>query len=813
MRWTNFLLSLLLTAGFLVLLLVPVGPATFPLGSFLDPFQGFWQNAFSGEEKPDPVIPLSGLSGKVEVVIDERDVPHIFADKLTDAAYVQGYLTAKDRLWQMDFQIRAAAGRLSELIGVGPDSAVLNLDRIARRKGIPWAAENTIRMIREQDPEVYALLEAYSNGINAWIDQMSPADWPLEFKILHYRPEAWSPYKSALLMKYMADMLAAGANDLEYSYAMELFGRTYFDLLYPEYPYAPDPIVPAGTLWPADSTMPAPPAAPASYLPEGLAGVSQPFGRTPEGIGSNNWAVAGSKTATGKPLLANDPHLGLNLPSIWYETQVVVPGMNCYGVTLPGAPGIVIGYNDSIAWGVTNGSQDVMDFYTIEYQDATQKAYRYADGWKQVEIRVDTYFVKGGAPMLDSVRYTDIGPVMYDQAFGDTDKPLALRWMAHESGNEIRTFLELMRSRNYEDYAAALTHFVCPAQNFVFASAAGDIALWQQGKNPLRWKEQGRFVLDGSNPAHRWQGFIPQPHNPHVVNPAQGFVGSANQHPTGPEYPYYYTGGYDGSRGRRLFELLRQTDSATVEDMMAIQQDALSTYARDILPLMLAELDTTVFEDYSWSAYRALKSWDYRYDREKEAATLFHFWWESLMTAIWQDECEQEVPIDWPSWATTVRILRDSTEFKFYQKTGSSVHYDRRRLVNETFDKLVGELSGDFPTQSDWNWGDRKGTHVRHLARVLAPFNRMVVTDGVRHVLNATDRTHGPSWRMVVSLGDKPTGYGIYPGGQVGHPGHPRYDAFLDKWSVGEYYQLWRMTSAGDRTGNVRAAMTFQPST
>ncbi|MDP5171650.1 MAG: penicillin acylase family protein, partial [Bacteroidia bacterium] len=224
-----------------------------------------------------------------------------------------------------------------------------------------------------------------------------------------------------------------------------------------------------------------------------------------------------------------------------------------------------------------------------------------------------------------------------------------------------------------------------------------------------------------------------------------------------------------------------------------------------------SELDTTVFEEYMWTAYRSLKNWNYRYDREEIAATLYQFWWTNLYRSIWEDEFDVNYPLDWPSIATTVQILRDSSEFYFYQKTGSPTNFDRRRLINEAFDRLVGELSQEFPDQKDWNWGERKTTNVTHLTRVLKPFSRTgIITDGIGHVLNATTQTHGPSWRMIVELGDTPKAYGVYPGGQSGNPGNPGYDAFIEKWSVGEYFQLWRMSSVRDESQDIRGRIAMQ---
>ncbi|MEO0469125.1 MAG: penicillin acylase family protein, partial [Bacteroidota bacterium] len=773
MRWTKFILSLFPTLALMGLLLFPPQPITFSPGAFLDPFHGFWRNAEAVERSFEAELDLPGLESAVEVVIDQRNVPHVFAQSLTDAAYAQGYLHARDRLWQMDFQIMATAGRLTEIVGRGKDDRILDLDRTTRRKGMVFAAERTLEMINQQ-PDTRRMVEAYAEGINAWIAQLDESSLPIEYKLLNYKPEAWSPLKTALLMKSMANTLSARTRDIDHTNGLMLLGRKYFDLLHPEFPDKDMPIVPARTRFNWRQALPLP-RVPGDYRPDSIYLERDPVEKPSEINGSNNWAVAGSRTSTGKPMLANDPHLGLNLPSIWYEIQIQVDNdINVYGVSLPGAPGVVIGFNDSIAWGLTNAGRDVMDFYRTEFRNDKREEYRYDGQWLPVNPRVESFQIRNEAPFLDTVLYTNIGPVMYDRNFGDQPLPLAMRWMAHEPSNDMLAFLGLMRADNYEDYAAAIANHICPAQNFVFASAAGDIAIWQQGKFVNRWKEQGRFILDGTSREHIWLKYIPQAENPHVINPPSGYVSSANQHPTSQFYPYYYTGGFASYRGRRINQLLAADDTITVEDMKSFQLDNYGVMAEDGLPILLAELDTTALRGNDRRAYDILRSWDLMYERDQVAPTIFTRWWQEVYKGIWGDEWRRDGR-KWrrPGRATTTQILRDSVEFLFYRDPADTTKKDRTSLIRRGFRQAMQSMEEDYGNNiQDWQWQKFKRTSIVHLSRSLRPFDRAEIpTDGSREILNATDRTHGPSWRMVVALGDKPEAWGVYPGGQNGNPG------------------------------------------
>ncbi len=801
MRWLKFLLFLFITLSFIYVLNRPWGKVTFAPGHFFNPYQGFWQNAVSKDDTCASELTLEGLTEPVDVVIDDRGVPHIFAEQMEDLYFAQGYITARDRLWQMEFQTHVAAGRLAEIAGRGPNDAILKMDRTERRRGMVWAAERSWNFAK-QDPQTRLAYQAYSRGVNAYIDQLEPADWPVEYKILNYQPEAWSPLKTSILNKYMAEDLCTNSYDLEFTYAMQHWGREIFDLLYPERPYEESPIIPEGTRYRFPFSEMVQVTPPTAYHPDSLLPIADIAPSPDEIIGSNNWAVHGSKTRNGKPLLANDPHLGLNLPSIWYEIQLHTPQINVYGASLPGAPAVIIGFNDSIAWGITNGARDVIDYYQVTFQDNRKSHYRSGSVWQPTTIRVEEIPIRGGDVFLDTVYYTDLGPVMYDEKFGETPYPLAVRWMAHDASNEAKTFLDLCQAKNYQDYQNAISHFATPSQNIVFASAEGDVAIQQQGKFVAKWPEQGRFILNAADSTHHWQGFIPRNQNPSILNPARGFVSSANQHATDNTYPYYYTGKYEAYRNRRLNQLLAENDSMTIEHMKRFQQDNYSVSAADALPILLRDLDSTALTPDKLVALRELQHWDFFYDADKIAPTIYQLWWDLLYDAIWKDDlAELPVKIRGPHTSTTIRILRDSAVCQFYDLPGTQAIEGRKALVNTAFHEAIDSLYRINESPDQWQWAARKATTIKHLLGYsLKPFNRYNINiGGYKKILNATSERHGPSWRMIVQLGDKVEAYGVYPGGQNGNPGHPGYDAFIDDWAAGKYYKLWFMQSVDEQ--------------
>ncbi len=789
MRILKFLFFALLTAALFHVMEFGVAPLP-PLGKFLSPFSGFWQNAESPTTELPASLSVNGLQDEVQVIFDERRVPHIFANNEHDLFFAQGYITASHRLWQMEFQTHFAAGRISEIVG----EKALDLDRMQRRKGLLYAAELTVEAF-ERDSLANAILQAYSDGVNAYISSLKYKDLPLEYKLLNYKPEPWSKLKSALLLKYMADMLTGNSNDIELSNAVALLGYETTELIYPDFPDSLlDPIIPKDVQYaPATANLDTP------SVP-GL-GISIPIEpeKTSDNIGSNNWAVSGSKTATGSPILCNDPHLQLNLPSIWYEVQLSTPQYNVYGVSLPGAPAVIIGFNNFIAWGVTNGTQDVKDWYKVSFKDASRKEYLFDGVWKETTIRIEEIKIKGKKPFYDTVVYTHYGPVAYDGTLTEDTAALnlAARWTGMEPSNELMTFYYLNRAKNYADYLEAIKNFQCPGQNFVFASASGDIAIWQQGKFPLKWPKQGKYVMDGSESVYQWQGFIPQEENPHVFNPPRNFVSSANQHPTDTTYPYYYNGFFEHYRNRRINERLSLMDKVTVEDMMKLQNDNFNLQAAESLPLMLKLLgEVKDGKNY----VESLSAWNYMNDAQVEAAAIYEEWFAHLDSLIWDELNIKGKMMEIPLQFYTIWMMQNYPHHALFDhKSTADKTETLEDLIRLSFQKTVNALNNWVSThQEPLTWYAYKSTSVQHLARLM-PFSvTKIPIGGNKRIVNACDSRWGPSWRMIVSLENPIKAYGVYPGGQSGNPGSPYYTTGIEKWSKGEYFKLNFMQNAED---------------
>lgn len=813
MRLVKFSISFTITVILLILLNNRIGSVP-PMGRFLDPFNGFYRNAETRDTHfSQDKLALAGLTDHVRIRYDEFLVPHIVARNNHDLYFSQGYVTARHRLWQMEVQTHFAAGRLTEIFGEG----MLERDRFTRRIGLPFGAERALKSM-EEDPLVKEALHAYSDGVNAYINSLSYGDIPFEYKLLDYRPEAWSPLKSALLLKYMANDLAGRDYDLENTNLVQLFGKETFNLLFPERLADTDPVVPQGTPWsfqPQEVKAPSP----AISLPQTLTSQTTP---KPElDNGSNNWAVSPQKTKNGNAILANDPHLSLNLPSIWYSLQLSNAEANTYGVSLPGAPGIIIGFNDSIAWGVTNATRDVKDWYAIRFRDSRRLEYAYEDEWRQTTQQVEHFrlradnFWSGSNTVQDTILFTHHGPLVYDQNYlGDTAQlNYALRWTAHDQSNELKSFLLLNRAKNYHDYQEAIRHYQTPAQNFVFASVAGNIALWVQGKFPARWKEQGKFLMDGSRQAMEWQGFIPQTHNAHSVNPARGFVSSANQMPVDSTYPYYtYDQNYQHYRNRRINQELARMRNITIEDMMQLQNDNYNLKAAESLPWMLDSLRTDQLSAGQREAYDQLIAWSYEQEAEEIAPVLYETWWQQFRQLLWDEFDSVHVSIIRPGNANTIALLKKDPGSSFVDIRHTPQHESLTDLLNQSFvaatDKLKEQEDGQ---EEELNWGTYKNSSIRHLTQQDALSITRLQVDGGRDIVNANSGRHGASWRMVVELSQPPRAYGVYPGGQSGNPGSPYYTSFVESWQQGEYKPLYFINSLEDFRDKILFTQTLSP--
>lgn len=758
------------------------------LGKFFSPTHGFWQNAEPTSFATTENLKLDGLSAPVKVVYDDRLVPHIFAENGRDAAMVQGYVTAQHRLWSMEFQTHAGSGRIAEFVG----ERALPADQRTRRQGLIRAAETALEEWKK-DPEHFQYIEAYSDGVNAWISQLKPSQYPIEYKLLGYKPEVWTPFKCAVLQKVMSRTLSMREDDLEATNALNMFGQEMFDFLYPEWYDEQSPIIPKDRKWDFE---------PVTVNSEGSAPVDKklshiPFEKPPKFAGSNNWAVNGSKTASGNPILCSDPHLNITLPSIWYEIQISIPEYNVYGVSIPGSPGIIIGFNEHIAWGMTNVGHDVSDWYRIHWKDESRNEYLYDGEYRKSEMVVETYKIKGAPDVKDTIYYTHLGPVSYTKK-DDLYQDLAFHWLGSYPSNDVKMFFNLNKAKNYDDYRNALKYYTCPAQNFAFASKTGDIALWVQGNFPVKADQQGRFVQEGNTSANEWQGFVPNDQNPHVLNPERGFVGSANQHSTDPSYPYYYNGGFDDYRGRTLNAALAEMDNIKPEDFKKLQNSNFNLQAKEMTPLLLANLDKSVLNSDEVGFYNEIKDWDYRHEKDIVAPAVFRRWFSNFYKQTWDEfyTLEDSIAILFPESWRTVYLLRDNADSEWFDIKNTSAKETAGEIVTQSFKAACKELK-EWAEENNARpfWRDFKGTIIRHLLRQEAFSAVNVDVGGDANALNAISKTHGPSWRMIVELDKETKAWGVYPGGQSGNPGSPYYDSFLDKWAKGEYYEILFMKS------------------
>jgi penicillin amidase len=786
MRFIKFIFALAITLGFTWAANhgFSVKDTSLPaLGSFLNPVSGFWANAEVVGKAHDETLDFPELSQEVRVLWDERMVPHIFAQNLSDALFVQGYITAKHRLWQMDITARAAAGTLSEVFG----KRTLTIDSLRRGQGVKWAAENAIEGWKEG--KNFNMIEQYAAGVNAFTDNMLPRERAFEYKLFDQKLPIWTAEKSALVVKSMALSLCVRQQDIPATNTLEILGKDRYDFFFPEWNPKQSPIIPAGTKWDFEDSIITVDnnkfENATGYIPH------DPFALPPENIGSNNWAISAEKSATGNPILCNDPHLNLTLPAIWFELQIHTPDFNAYGVSVPGIPGILIGFNENIAWGETNVGHDLVDWYKMDWTDEKKNAYRFDNNIAVPTMREELIYVKGQEePIRDTVVYTRFGPITYSDP-NHPNADLAMRWIAHDKPDvfEFQTFLDLAKAKNHKDYVEALKPYISPAQNFVFASKDGDIAITANGRFPIKKKGQGRFVLAGNTSANEWQGFIPREQIPQVKNPERGFVSSANQHTTDPSYPYYYNAGFADYRGRYLNRKLAEKDKFTVEDMMALQADNYSLKAEEALPLLISSLDEKELNTTEQGILSVLKKWDYKYDAEKVAPVIFDAWWKSFYNNAWDEWSDSDVAYLQPEEWRTIELMETHPELSYWDIKGTTTLENLSDLSLFTFKKAADSMVEKMEEEG-MNYTNNEKFFIPHLGRLKTFYRNDLPIGGTKNALNANRPGNGPSWRMIVELGDEINAWGVYPGGQSGNPSSPFFDDMVDHWAAGKYYKL-----------------------
>ena len=762
------------------------------IGKLLNPFSGY-SALINSDKLPDGIITSSNFIDTINVKWDELRIPHIQAKNELDLYFMQGYVIAFERLWQMEFQTHAAAGRISEIIG----EKGLDHDRLQRRRGMLYAAKNTLAEI-EKDTSLYALLESFTNGINFYINSLDKNKYPIEYKILDYAPELWTPLKTSLLLKSMAwGLTERDKEDLAYTKILNEFGLEVIEELFPIFPLNHDPIIPKNTKFDFAPSIKNKP----ETIYKSRNHTAYTIDADNSSLGSNNWVLNSRRTKNKVPILSNDPHLSLRLPSLWYLMHLQCPTMNVMGVTIPGAPGIIIGFNDDISWGVTNGADDSMDWYDITFYDTKKNEYYYDNQWISTNKIIEEIQIKGEYTFYDTITYTHHGPVVWDYSYYQKDlitikekSGLALQWTAHNGTNEILSFYLLNKASNYDEFKQSLRTYDCPGQNFIYSDIHGNIAIFHAGKNPVKWTRQGMFVSDGSNSDYNWDTYIPFGHKASIKNPLRGYLSSANQNPVDADYPYYLGGDFETSyRATQINIQLDTLYKATIDDMIDIQLDNTSLIAKNILPALLTSIDikedsTGVMADW----ITILKNWNYKYDKELIAPTFFENWINEIEKNTWSNSLGNfDSKYTWPNINKLEELITTDPNSKWFDNKNTDNVEALYDICNNSFNKTIENLSNKSIIDSaKLQWGNYRGTDIIHIANIPTFSSLNLKTDGAENIINATRKNEGPSWRYIIEMKKPYKIKGIYPGGQSGYPGSIYYDNFVQDWVYGKYYDL-----------------------
>jgi penicillin amidase len=820
------LLAGVVLAGALYIGAVPLGPAP-ALGRFLDPAHGVWAVARGAAVAPTATGTVGGLGAGVEITYDDRGVPHIFARSRADAWRALGYVHARDRLFQMELQTRAVAGTLAGLVG----DRALPLDREARAQGLAWGAERSFREhVKADDANDPA--NPYADGVNAYIAQMTDADLPLELHLLGAQPAAWKPVYSYYLLSRMGLTLAYSEDELQRAQVEALVGKASAASLFPSHSPIVEPIQPNGQTAPrvdgATLVAPGAPDTSALAVASDLAAMLQRLAggsRVDEGelvVGSNNWAVAPRRSASAHALLAGDPHLALSLPSIWYEAHIVVPDtLDVYGVTIPGAPVVPIGFNRDIAWSATNTGADVADYFveTVD-RDASPTQYKLDGGWKPLEQRVEVVRGKGGRVIsTDTIYHTHRGPMLRAG-----HRWVSRRWTVLDSYDAVKPLNGAIRARSLAEFQTVMVDFFAPAQNYVIADRGGHIGIRSTGHYPVRVGDgRGDVLRDGSLSSNDWRGYRPLAEYPQVVDPPQGYVASANQEPKDGKVDPSYFGiwGYGPWRAMRINALLRADSAVTPDAMRRYQTDPYSAQTQPFVRAFLAAADGST-EPAVTKGAAILRSWDGSFAPDNERAVLFEAvldelnrrtWDELVVTSGTPQRARRAIT---PGGSLLLALLNDPTNAWWDDRSTPNVHEDRDAILRAS---LAAAYTNTVRLHGEpgrgWRWGDIRFASIQHLLRIpaLSRANLRIPAGGPGTLAPSSgDGNHGASWRMVVELGPEVRAWGTYPGGQSGNPASPRYDDHLPQWSAGALDTLRFPHTASELTGTrVWSTLTLAP--
>ena len=786
----------------------------------------------------DGTVTVAGLDGDVEIIRDSMGVPHIYADTTRDLFMAQGYVHAQDRFFQMDFWRHLSSGRLSEMFG----STQVETDTYLRTMG--WARLAEAQYAAETD-EVRWLLDSYSAGVNAYLATRSPSDLAFEYSILEllnhdYTPAEWHGSESLAWGKVMSFELGGNMHtEVERAMALTTLPAERVAQLYPLYPGDRHPYIVPGdgastTAAEASLTSTEDIRGALEGTVDALEALFSVTGGGPDSnVGSNSWAVRGSLTDTGDPMLMNDPHLGSLMPSIWYQV-----GLHCRtvsadcpfdvaGFSFAGVPGVIIGHNADIAWGFTNIGPDVQDLFIERINPDNPHQYEVNGEWVDMDVRVEIIEVAGGDPVEIEVRTTRHGPIVseilpYVDATSSSWKgfegfdgsgvaapanhALALKWTGLEAVRSIAgPIMAINTASNFEEFQAGALLFSDPAQNLLYADTRGNIGYQMPGNIPIRASGDGSIPVPGWTDEYEWIGYIPQDELPWMYNPESGWIVTANNAVIDDSFDYFITNDWSrGYRARRIVDLLTSNPGIGMSDHATIQFDSYDLNAEFALPYLLEATGSTSLDDQELEARDILATWDFQEFAGSTGAAIWNVTWKQLLEQTFHDELDEFL---WPRggqrWFEVVRNLLDQPTDPYWDDVTTSAVETRDDILRASFVAAVDELDDTLGgSVEDWTWGAIHSITLTNptlgesgIGLIEDRFNRgPFAASGSESVPNAMgwDAPYSyevdwiPSMRMLVDLGDLQNSRAILSTGQSGHTDHPHYDDMAPLWLAGE---------------------------
>jgi len=778
----------------LFLWVLHIGPEGIaPIGNLIDPLRGLYHNARITEHKVSESIILDFLDHPVTIERDERGVPHIFASSDRDAIIALGFVSSQDRLFQMDFISRVAAGRLSEIFG--PNS--IETDQFLRSTGMRWASLQIMDALAEEESLDYEIMTWFADGANAYINNLSYAEWPIEFKLFNYTPEQREPLHTVLMVQYFNYDLGFGTDDPAYSMAYDRLGSEDYSKLYPRESSRFVPIIPDQK--PIDPVVHSD-SVHVSVASPGAMKMLTHMHQTlrDHGIegywpskGSNNWGVSGSKSTTGSVMLAGDMHLGLTLPSIWYEVHMVTPTMNTYGVLAPGTPIPIEAYNDYVGWAFTNSHIDVIDFYHLQISD-DQRSYQYDGEWLPLQWLPDTIAVKGQDAFVDTLKIAHMGPVVEDSTHA-----VAIQWVAHQKNYMMSALWDMNHARSAAQLDSALMKWHAPSQNILFGDVYGNLGIRVAGMVPIRASGEGIGLLDGTTSNTAWIGTIPFEQLPHSINPDQGYLASTNQPPFSEPYPYYLNQHWEPAyRSLRINELLSEKDQHSFNDVLSYQGDIyVGQYDAFVPHLQSVNPRTPEGEQVK----QVLMNWDGYATVESKGTLALYEYLATLKRLTWDEPLFDGIPL--PNEIELSIFLEEGS--KWFDLHETPEIEDAEMIMALALDETGQILQDQYG--DDWTWGRHHKILFRHLTQTDAldilwrgPYSY----PGFNQTLGPADGmtvTSSASWRVGVDFSQQPpVGSGIYAGGQSGSPLSDYYDLQILDYVNYQTYPLHKPQVPGE---------------